>query len=265
MNDVLVPHPKLRIILHRCTEADSEAISNWCDVFMAGDYFVRKGHMLNLVRNPVIRVCAVIIDESIAGFVAVYKDTTLQNLLIDPQYRGQGVGAALIAVLKPTVVRCKSNMLAGDPTGFYEKNGYQVVAPDPARPHITVMTNDPARVPALATEIDKAAKNKARMNELRAIQKAKRVAAQADAVQLLLQQRGVVMPAAPPPAIESNAPPPAPTPALAAIAGTPTPPVAQGRKHSYMPAARPPAAQSPIGSGNRPGGEPAPFASSRWR
>jgi len=210
MNDVLVPHPKLRIVLHRCTVADAEAISNWCDVFMCGDYFVRKGHMLNLVKNPVIRVCAVVIEDCIAGFVAVYRDTTLQNLLIDPQYRGQGVGSALVAVLKPTVIRCKTNMVAGDPTGFYESNGYVGVAQDPSRPHITVMTNDPAKIPQLTAEAEKVAKNKARMNALRQIQKEKRIAAQADAVQQLLAQRGIFMPAAQP-----VAPPPAPAPAAA--------------------------------------------------
>jgi GNAT superfamily N-acetyltransferase len=210
MNDFVVPHPKLHIVFHRCGVEDTEAISNWCDVFMAGDYFVRKGHMLNLVRNPVIRVGAIIIDGCISGFVAVYKDTTLQNLLIDPQYRGMGVGSALVAVLKPTVIRCKTNMVAGDPTGFYESNGYVSVAQDPARPHITVMTNDPAKVPALTLEAEKQARNKARMNALRAIQKEKRIKAQADAVQELLAQRGIVMPAA-----QTIAPPPAPAPAAA--------------------------------------------------
>jgi len=221
MHDQLVPHPKLHILLHRCTIADTEAISNWCDVFMAGDYFVRKGHMLNLVKNPVIRVCAVIIDGSIAGFVAVYKDTTLQNLLIDPQYRGMGVGSALVAVLKPTVIRCKTNMVAGDPTEFYERNGYVAVAQDASRPHITVMTNDPAKVPGLTQEAERAAKNKARMNALRQIQKDKRIAAQADAVQQLLAQRGIVMPAAQP-----SAPPPAPAAAVPAETPAPAPPPA---------------------------------------
>jgi GNAT superfamily N-acetyltransferase len=206
MNDVHVPHAKLHIMLHRCTEADTEAVSNWCDVFLAGDYFVRKGHMLNLIRNPVVRVCAVIIDEVIAGFVAVYKDTTLQNLILDPQYRGQGVGSALIAVLKPTVVRCKSNMLAGDPTGFYEQNGYVTVAKDVGRPHISVMTNDPAMVPKLTEQEAKQQKNRERMKELRAIQAQKRAQSQADAVQAILTARGVASPPQQP-----STPPPTPT------------------------------------------------------
>lgn len=218
MADVLVPHPKLLIKLHRCTVDDTEAISNWCDVFLAGDYFIRKGHMLNLVKNPLIGVGAIVIDESIAGFVAMYKGTTLQNLIIDPQYRGMGIGSALIAMLQPAVVRCKTNMLAGDPTAFYEQNGFVKVAPDSGRPHITVMTNDPARVPALTLEEEKKAKNKARMAELRRVQIAKRAQAQADAVETILRSRGIVMPPTPAPEVTTSpaAQPATPTPAPAA-------------------------------------------------
>lgn len=224
---LVVPHPKLSISLHLCGEADTDAISNWCDVFMAGDYFVRRGHMLNLIKNPKSKVFALVIEGFIGGFVAVYKESVLHNLILDPQYRGQGIGAALIGLLKPTVIRAKSNMLAGDPVPFYEKNGYHTVTADNDKPHIKVMTNDAALVPQLTTEAEKKRKNKERMAALRAVQIEKRAKAQADAVEAILRARGIAVPATPSP-VQSESPAPTPPAAPENPPPPPTPPVAPG-------------------------------------
>jgi len=52
------------------------------------------------------------------------KTNVLFHLLIDPDYRGMGIGAKLLEILKPDIVRSKSDQMTGDPAAFYEKNGY---------------------------------------------------------------------------------------------------------------------------------------------
>lgn len=125
--------------------ADARALTDWTDFGMTGDYFIRRGHMKNLVGNPNSDVWAVVEDGGIiCGFVCVYKDSTLHNLHLAPHVRGLGLGAEIIRVLGPVAVRCKRDMLAGDPKGFYEAQGYVTVGPDPRRPNIEVMAKPEA-------------------------------------------------------------------------------------------------------------------------
>ncbi len=187
-----IAHPKVRLQLRLCGPADTDALCDWCDVFLQGDYFFRRKHMQGLLSRATSRVFSIVIDDVCCGMVAVYKGSTLHNLYLQPEYRQYGVGSAIIQTLQPTVIRSKSNMMAGDPAGFYAQNGYHQVAEDVHRPHIKVLTNDPSLAGQLQADEQKRAANKERMQKLRDAQAAKKKQRIMEAAEEMLRARGLL-------------------------------------------------------------------------
>ena len=241
-----VAHPKVRLQLRLCGPGDTDALCDWCDVFLQGDYFFRRKHMQGLLSRNTSKVFSIVIDDVCCGMVAVYKGSTLHNLYLQPEYRQYGVGSAIIQTLQPTVIRSKSNMMAGDPAGFYAANGYHQVAEDVHRPHIKVLTNDQSLAPQLQADEQKRAANKERMAKLREIQKQKKQAAIEQAAMHMLQARGMLpstngasggqTPSAPlGNALGAASPPPVATDTPAAAAPPPSPPPPPAlRPESYV-------------------------------
>jgi hypothetical protein len=187
-----IPHPKVSLQLRLCGPGDTDALCDWCDVFLQGDYFFRRKHMQGLLSRATSRVFSIVIDSVCCGMVAVYKGSTLHNLYLQPEYRQYGVGSAIIQTLQPTVIRSKSNMMAGDPAGFYAQNGYHQVTQDAGRPHIKVLTNDPALGPQLIADEAKRAANKERMQKLRDAQARKKQERIEAAATEMLRARGLL-------------------------------------------------------------------------
>jgi len=122
--------------------ADAEALCDWLDTGLRGDYFFRQAHLRGLLAKDHVAVWAVLVDGWTVGVCVIYRDTTLQNLYLDPPARSLGIGRALLQLFKPALVRAKSNMRAGDPTPWYQQQGYTGVGVDPHRPHIRVMVRE---------------------------------------------------------------------------------------------------------------------------
>jgi GNAT superfamily N-acetyltransferase len=131
--------PGYAVTVRRATPEDAEALVDWADVGLQGDYFFRRGHLVNLLTKPAAAVWVVIVDGYLRGLMILYRGSMLHNLYLAPEVRQLGIGRALLALFRPAQVRAKTNMLAGDPTPFYQANGYGPVGPDPERPHIQVM------------------------------------------------------------------------------------------------------------------------------
>ncbi|MFZ0407309.1 MAG: GNAT family N-acetyltransferase [Cyanobium sp.] len=135
----IVAHPNHTVSLHKCGPADYLPLADWCDAHLGGDYFFRRRHLESIIKRPDNCVYAVLIDGDFGGFVIMYRGSILHNLHLAPIHRTAGIGSAVLEALNPSRIRCKTNMQAGDPTGFYERNGYAPQTPDPARPHIVDM------------------------------------------------------------------------------------------------------------------------------
>lgn len=135
--EVLLEGPTLR--LRRCGPGDEAPLITFCDIHMRKDWFCRAGQWKGLLEQPYTQVYAVLFDDMMIGIVAIYRETTLNNLYIASEFRGRGVGKAILDALRPTYVRAKTNMSSGDPTEFYRNNGFTVDQADPDRPHIKVM------------------------------------------------------------------------------------------------------------------------------
>jgi len=80
-------------------------------------------------------------DERLTGWIHVYRSRVLQTepfaevggLVVDPQYRGGGVGRRLLETAERwadtnglTVIRPRSNIVRSNAHRFYERHGYSV-------------------------------------------------------------------------------------------------------------------------------------------
>ena len=137
-----VPHASRSVFLIRCSVPDLHLLSDFCDGTLGRDYFFKRRHLQSILERPTNAVFAIEVDRQMAGMVIVYKSTVLDNLYLSPEFRVDGIGTAILDVIRPLRIRSKTNMLAGDPTAFYEKNGYVKDIADPRRPHIIDMVRD---------------------------------------------------------------------------------------------------------------------------
>ena len=138
------------VFVRRCGEADVDPVGDWLDVHLAGDYFFKRRHLRSVIVNPNSEAWAVEVEGQLIGFIAIYHGSMLHNLYLAANWRGKGLGSALVQMFRPTEIRAKTNMLAADPTDFYKRLGYRVVGQDPRKPHILEMAMDVR--PATAAE-----------------------------------------------------------------------------------------------------------------
>lgn len=136
---IQVPYAGGLLEVQRVTMADSQALVDWCDLFIRGDYFFQKKHLTDIIKRASSATWAVLYQRVMVGMLVIHKGTILHNLYLQPEVRSTGIGTALIEFFHPEVVRAKSNMVAGDPVPFYEKNGYVERAKVPGKEHIVIM------------------------------------------------------------------------------------------------------------------------------
>ena len=130
---------KRSLALYECVAEDHLACQEWLDRHLRGDYLFKKQHLQSIITRPTSVMFAILLDGLYVGTAIVYAGSVLHNIMIAEEYRGLGIGEAVIRHLAPSVIRAKTNMIAGDPVPFYAKLGYQPTAIDPERPHIVVM------------------------------------------------------------------------------------------------------------------------------
>ena len=138
---ITVPSAGARVVeVVRASARDTLPLCDWCDLHLQGDFFFRRGHLRGIIERTNTAVWIVLVDSVMSGLVILYRESMLHNLYLAPDCRGGGIGTSLVQFFRPTAVRAKKNMIAGDPTGFYERLGFTVQGPDPELPHINVMT-----------------------------------------------------------------------------------------------------------------------------
>ena len=127
---------------------DVLAVEHFADAVLRDDFFFRKGHWLSLLADRRVRLLAVRSRpeeepawSELMGVVVVYDDSTLHNLFLSKQWRGLGIGTMIVRSLSLSKIRVKTNMTAGDPTGFYRSLGFtRQVAVEGKKGQIVVLT-----------------------------------------------------------------------------------------------------------------------------
>jgi GNAT superfamily N-acetyltransferase len=133
-------HDSKRVLeLYECVAEDHLAVQEWLDRHLRGDYLFKKQHLRNVITRPTSVLFAILLDGLYVGTAIVYNGSVLHNIMIAEEWRGLGIGEAVIRFLAPSVIRAKTNMVDGDPVPFYQKMGYEAVRLDADRPHIVVM------------------------------------------------------------------------------------------------------------------------------
>lgn len=134
-----VQHAEHTVYVVRCWPVDCNALADWCDSVLGRDFFFKRRHLESILERRNNFVWSIVVDDVCSGLVILYDGSILHNLYVDPTIRGSGIGTAVLQHFRPKRIRSKTNMLAGDPTDFYLRNGYVVDQPDPTRPHIIDM------------------------------------------------------------------------------------------------------------------------------
>lgn len=138
-NDQVVPFQGKAVTVRRCGPADLLVLTDWCDLYLAGDFHFKRRHMHGILTRGTSDVWAILVDGVFAGLLILYRGSTLHNLYLSPENRSGGIGSAIIEHFKPAVIRAKRNMQAGDPVPFYEANGYEVKGAAEGKEHIAIM------------------------------------------------------------------------------------------------------------------------------
>jgi len=134
-----VAHASVSVLVVRCRSSDCLALADWLDSVLGRDFFFKQRHLQSILERPTNSVWAIHADGEFSGLVIVYEGSILHNLYISPTVRQLGIGSAVLQHFRPKRIRSKTNMLAGDPTEFYLRNGYVIDQPDPSKPHIIDM------------------------------------------------------------------------------------------------------------------------------
>jgi GNAT superfamily N-acetyltransferase len=137
IHNINFPNKRVQVVL--ADAADTLALSDWCDMHLGRDFFFRRRHMEQILKRSGNQTFAILVDDVMAGLVILYAGSILHNFYLSEEHRHVGLGSAILQHFMPTRIRSKTNMLAGDPTPFYERNGYRIETADPARPHIIDM------------------------------------------------------------------------------------------------------------------------------
>lgn len=104
--------------------SDLDPIVELVDRLLSGrDFFCPRGQHIGYLKYKTILLA--LTSKRLVGWAVRQKNGSLIHLLVEPEFRGCGIGSHLLKVLQPLFVRSKSDQSTGDPYPFYAKHGYE--------------------------------------------------------------------------------------------------------------------------------------------
>ncbi len=128
-----------RLIVRRAQAGDLEPLGFFFDTMLRRDYFMRRGQLKEIVAGRRHEVFVAEIDEVLVGVAIATRGARLVNALVHPAYRGLGIGRRLVRDSGVTEIRAKTDMVTGNPEGFYERLGFRSAGPVNRKGNITLM------------------------------------------------------------------------------------------------------------------------------
>lgn len=120
----ICPHEHKGYSYRLAVPSDLDSIVELVDRLLSGrDFFCPRGQHIGYFKYKTILLT--FDSDRLIGWAVRQKNGSLIHLLVEPEYRGQGIGSHLLNVLEPLFVRSKSDQSTGDPYQFYVKHGYE--------------------------------------------------------------------------------------------------------------------------------------------
>ena len=117
------PSKQIRLTWQLGSLRDFEALRTFVDTYLRRDWFERAQALAAKLRRN--RVPLLGFDgPMLVCWALMSAEGVLQNLLVHPDYRGLGIGAAALELLDAQIIRSKSDQSTGDPEEFYRRAGY---------------------------------------------------------------------------------------------------------------------------------------------
>lgn len=103
--------------------SDLDSIVEFVDKLLRSkDFFCPRGQHIGYFKYKTILLT--FHKARLIGWAVRQKTGSLIHLLVDIEFRGQGIGSHMLECLQPLTVRSKSDQSTGDPYEFYRKHGY---------------------------------------------------------------------------------------------------------------------------------------------
>lgn len=128
-----------KITYRRGCRKDLETIRQFVDFWLSGrakakgiknagnDYFVTYNQHQAYLKNCIVWLACD--GDKLVGWGVNQRTNVMIHLLVAADYRGHGIGAKLLKLMNPDIIRSKSDQITGNPAGFYEKYGYMKIVP----------------------------------------------------------------------------------------------------------------------------------------
>lgn len=143
------------LIYRDATIEDLKFVSRFTDFWLSGrgkrvnapgavdDYFISPSQHTKYICKYRTFLC--IDGDQLLGWAVIEPSGTLINLLVAGNRRGEGIGKAMMILLKPKCVRSKSDQSSGNPVAFYEKLGYHRTRCESSRSRLDIDKIRPKR------------------------------------------------------------------------------------------------------------------------
>lgn len=124
----------MRIEYRKATTDDFTDIQCFVDFWLSGrgkssgkegvvnDYFISWKQHLDYLKSYCVLLA--LRDKKIVGWAVKNHHNVLTHLLVAGDCRGKRIGSEMIRLLKPEIIRSKTDQSTGDPGEFYIKLGY---------------------------------------------------------------------------------------------------------------------------------------------
>jgi ribosomal protein S18 acetylase RimI-like enzyme len=125
--------------LRPAQRSDLRPLSFFLDTALRNDYFIRRGQLAELVSDDRHQVYVAEVDSVLVGVAITTRGSRLINALVHPNFRGIGIGKALVNYSGATEVRAKRDMSSGDPKRFYNALGFRSTGKRNEKGNIEIM------------------------------------------------------------------------------------------------------------------------------
>ncbi len=137
---------KTAITIREANPSDLNQIRTFTDFWLSGrgmkkkapgavnDVFISPGQHAKYIRS--YNVFLMFYSNQLIGWAVKQYHHQLIHLLISGYHRNQGFGTFFLKIIKPELIRSKTDQSSGNPKRFYESLGYESIGRTTSKPKL---------------------------------------------------------------------------------------------------------------------------------